>query len=127
MLILSITPTTLKLPVYILIPKARYHNGRTPHPATPRCRHCKQRTMARRCGLCIPCFRVPGIRALYPTPERPCQRRGVGFAKGTELPPSPTDALPGSPEKVAVLEWRVAHGYRLWHPDDSRVAETDVA
>ena len=38
------------------------------------------------------------------------------------LPPlddCPTTALPGSPEKVAVLERRAARGVSLWHPQDA--------
>ena len=36
------------------------------------------------------------------------------------LPPSPTNALPGSPEKVRVLAERVRLGVALWHPLDAR-------
>ncbi len=32
--------------------------------------------------------------------------------------PEPTDALPGTPEKVAVLEERARRGQQLWHPLD---------
>lgn len=32
----------------------------------------------------------------------------------------PTDALPGSPEKIEVLRARVAAGEELWHPKDPR-------
>jgi hypothetical protein len=35
------------------------------------------------------------------------------------LPAQPTDALPGSPEKVAVLEERARLGVSLWHPLDA--------
>jgi hypothetical protein len=35
------------------------------------------------------------------------------------LPDHPTTALPGSPEKVAVLEARAALGVSLWHPGDA--------
>ena len=34
------------------------------------------------------------------------------------LDPNPTPALPGSPEKIAVMEWRVANGYRPTCPLD---------
>jgi len=30
----------------------------------------------------------------------------------------PTEAIPGSPEKVAVLAYRLAEGLPLWHPGD---------
>ncbi len=35
------------------------------------------------------------------------------------LPDSPTQAPPGSPEKIAVLAARYAAGVALWHPDDA--------
>ena len=31
---------------------------------------------------------------------------------------SPTDAVPGSPEKLAILAQRIREGYPLWHPQD---------
>jgi hypothetical protein len=34
-------------------------------------------------------------------------------------PPEPTNALPGSPEKVAILESRARRGVSLWHPKDA--------
>jgi hypothetical protein len=34
------------------------------------------------------------------------------------LPPEPTRAIPGTEEKKAVLEWRVANGYHPHHPKD---------
>ena len=34
------------------------------------------------------------------------------------LPPEPTQALPGTVEKIAVMAQRAAEGYHLYHPDD---------
>lgn len=34
------------------------------------------------------------------------------------IAPSPTRALPGSPEKISVLTMRAMLGYELWHPED---------
>lgn len=39
--------------------------------------------------------------------------------------PSPTDAPPGSPEKVEVLRRRFENGQKLWHPRD-RLEVIDV-
>lgn len=39
--------------------------------------------------------------------------------------PIPTDALPGSPEKIEVLRRRVENGQKLWHPRD-RLEVIDV-
>ncbi len=33
-------------------------------------------------------------------------------------PPEPTKAIPGTEAKIAVMEWRVANGYRPHHPHD---------
>jgi transposase InsO family protein len=43
-----------------------------------------------------------------------------GRGKKRPLPAEPTQALPGSPEKVAILEARLARGEHLWHPQDLR-------
>jgi hypothetical protein len=37
------------------------------------------------------------------------------------LPPVPTEALPGTPEKLAVFRQRAAARMRLWHPEDPRI------
>jgi hypothetical protein len=41
------------------------------------------------------------------------------FVGKSRLPPKPTNALPGSPEKVAILEERARLGVSLWHPLDA--------
>jgi len=41
------------------------------------------------------------------------------FTGQEKLPSQPTNALPGSPEKVAVLEERARLRQRLWHPLDA--------
>lgn len=33
---------------------------------------------------------------------------------------APTDSAPGSPEKIAAIDERLARGQSLWHPDDAR-------
>lgn len=40
------------------------------------------------------------------------------------MPPKPTNALPGTPAKLAVLEYRAANNYELWHPDDAKAPLT---
>ena len=40
--------------------------------------------------------------------------------------PEPTDALPGTPEKVLVLEERARRGQCLWHPLDARLDRSAV-
>ncbi len=87
------------------------------------CRHCCRGKVNRPRGLCWPCYYTPGIRESYPPTSKFAYRnehddRNGGYA----LPPEPTDALPGTPEKVAVIEERARLGLRLWHPGDARRA-----
>lgn len=42
-------------------------------------------------------------------------------SRQTLLPDTPTNALPGSPEKVRILAERVRSGVSLWHPLDARL------
>ena len=78
------------------------------------CRHCN-RTVARRPrGLCSHCYNT--VRDLYPSASK-FSRRGVDAA--TRPPDAPTDARPGTPEKVAALERRAALGQHLWHDNDA--------
>ena len=82
------------------------------------CRHCGRRAVNRPRGCCWSCYYTPGVRQLYP-PTSKFARQGVGNGLGhAPLPPGPTAALPGTPEKVAVLGERAAARLALWHPDD---------
>jgi hypothetical protein len=82
------------------------------------CRHC-QRTVANRPrGLCWSCYYTPGLRDLYPSTSK-FGRRGLDdFYGEAPRPPMPTRALPGSPEKIAVLQERAMKRQALWHPED---------
>jgi hypothetical protein len=57
---------------------------------------------------------------LYPSTGKGVRGLGLGN-KEPPLPTVPTEALPGSPEKVAVLEERVKLGLALWHPADPTI------
>ncbi len=85
------------------------------------CRHCSQlRTLHRR-GLCRSCYARPEIRVLYPRLKADQDKGGMpDLTGGRPHPAEPTDALPGSPEKVDVLAERASRGEVLWHPDDAR-------
>jgi hypothetical protein len=75
------------------------------------CRHC--RLLPRyRWRLCQPCFRIRLLRDLY----RP--RRKLRLGRKLRLAPTPTDAPPGSPAKLAVLCTRARLRVALFHPDD---------
>jgi len=85
------------------------------------CRHCQTCKANRPRGLCWTCYYAHGVRELYPsTSQFAC--RGRRDRNGSS-PPAPfaTDAEPGSPEKVAILEERANMRVQLWHPLDARV------
>jgi len=84
------------------------------------CRSCQLRRANRPRGLCWTCYYTDGARERYPSTSK-FGRRGAGIANRGQRLPVPTSALPGSPEKVAVLEERVARGEMLFHPADARV------
>ena len=73
------------------------------------CRHCSKSKVNRPRGLCWSCYYTPGVKELYPSTSK-YARRGVGnFTGNAPLPPVPTTAAPGTPEKLAVLEQRAKH------------------
>lgn len=82
----------------------------------PPCRRCgKPATRPR--GLCWSCYHSPA-RDAFPSTSK-FARRGVADRVGDPpLPAEPTGALPGSEEKLRVLEARAAARVRLWHPQD---------
>jgi hypothetical protein len=90
------------------------------------CRHCQKVKSNRPRGLCWSCYYTPGVRDLFPSTSK-FARRGVGnFNRRAKLPSCPTAALPGTQEKVAVLEERALLGVSLWHPLDATI-ETSPA
>jgi hypothetical protein len=77
------------------------------------------------CGVCrsklnvVPCpscsrktFRFQG-REMHPEDLRGCRP-----SKRVHPLPEPTRAIPGTPEKIAVLQGRLARGEQMFHPDD---------
>jgi hypothetical protein len=84
------------------------------------CRHCSKSKVNRPRGLCWSCYYTPGVKELYPSTSK-YARRGVGnFTGNAPLPPVPTTAVPGSPEKLAVLEQRAKMKLAIFHPADAR-------
>lgn len=81
-------------------------------PADPPCRHCQGPGPLPPLGLCATCA---GSAAKFAH-----RGHGIGRRLGLKPPPYPTDALPGTPAKVAVLEGRARLGVCLWHPLDAR-------
>ncbi len=61
---------------------------------------------------------------MYPNEEDMPPPRNMGHGvyrvgDTSKLSPTPTEALPGTPEKVVVLEQRARMGVSLWHPLDA--------
>jgi hypothetical protein len=80
------------------------------------CRNCNDMVANRPRGLCWSCYYTPGVRERFtPLSKHGC--RGTGHS-GSLPPDSPTGALPGSQEKIAILQRRAAAGMQLWHPAD---------
>lgn len=84
------------------------------------CQHCGQAKVSRPRGLCWCCYYQPGVREQYPSVSK-FSRRGRGLKASRPLPGQPTGALPGTPEKVAVLGQRAELHQELWHPGDAQL------
>jgi hypothetical protein len=71
-------------------------------------------------GLCWRCHNQSEVRKLYRSTTDSGTPHTGGFKLG-----EPTEALPGTEEKVRVLKDRAAKGLALFHPQDARPAMTD--
>lgn len=96
----------------------------------PLCRHCGMKNAVRPRRLCHGCYDYIPVRDLYPSDYRylakhPSSVNAKGFCNdGRKPPPHPTTALPGTPEKIAVMTERLLQGYHLHHPLDPRLSAT---
>jgi len=84
------------------------------------CLHCKARPGDKCRGLCFKCWNDDGIRASHPPDAKYAAKLPAVKRPGVRMP-APTDARPGSAEKIAVLMGRVARGERLFHPRDAKM------
>ena len=84
----------------------------------PICQHCRQGKVNRPRQLCWGCYYAPGVRDQYPSTSK-YARRGVGNFTEAALACEPTEAVPGTPEKMVVLAERARMRQRLWHPHDA--------
>lgn len=84
-----------------------------------KCLHCGYRVSTRGRQLCQPCFRDIRIRLQYPLLDSSQKGGGVGLTESQLKIPEPTDAMPGSLEKIEVLQRRLLRGERLHHPLDA--------
>ena len=84
----------------------------------PNCQHCHTGKVNRPRQLCWACYYSPGVRDRYPSTSK-YAHRGVGNFTGIPFACEPTDAGPGTPEKMEVLAERARMRQRLWHPLDA--------
>ncbi len=85
-----------------------------------KCKECGERVVSRPRGLCHRCFYDPGVLVRHPIVSKYGARVRQDFC-GMGAMPEPTMAMPGTPEKEAVLTERAARGENLWHPLDADV------
>lgn len=85
--------------------------------ATRLCLHCGERPSNRPRGLCWHCYTRRSVRARH---QHIKPRAVVRMAQDERepLPAAPTQELPGTKEKLAVLAQRLWNGESLWHPQD---------
>jgi hypothetical protein len=93
-------------------------------PSRSLCAQCGVYPGTRAYGLCWRCYYTPGVRRAHQILTR--GKRGsypredqVGVVAPTLLPSTPTEALPGTREKVDEMARRARQGLSLWHPLDA--------
>ena len=86
------------------------------------CQHCHRAVpYLERRGLCKACYLAPQVRAKYPAINIGKFFGKRDFYGGYDLPAEPTDAAPGSDEKIQTLMERSLAGVSLFHPLDRRM------
>lgn len=85
------------------------------------CRHCGPRTGKRgnRCrGLCYGCFMTLSIRKQYSVASNGERRADVADSCCPVVLPEPTDTLPGTEERIRVMQERARLRLAVKHPQD---------
>lgn len=103
-----------------------YPRGEKSRRSLGPCRNCATRKGSRPRGLCYTCYQDGAIRAQH----KGAIGHGIEGQRvrpGKRLPAEPTTALPGSEEKIRVLEARAARGEQLHHPQDAKIAFSESA
>jgi len=84
------------------------------------CQECGLKWANRPRGLCWNCYYRPGVKESYGVSDKFGPKRWPIY---TGQPPSaPTQAIPGTPEKIAVLQSRASQGVDLHHEWDATFA-----
>lgn len=86
--------------------------------ALKKCVHCGERQANRPRRLCWKCYYTPEVKDQYP-PATAHGKRGIALEAPRLPADSPTEAFPGTEEKIAVLMRRAALGQALYHPLDA--------
>src|SRR5262249_319290 len=94
----------------------------------PVCLECKRRPGDRRRGLCWSCFRSKKVRMKFPSFATCPQLRPRGHKalsrKRREDAARPTGALPGTPEKILILQLRACCRLPLFVAGDAEASDT---
>lgn len=93
--------------------------------SVPLCQHCHVKNVNRPRGLCHTCYYTPDVLALYPSTSIHAHV-GHGVKVGKARRAYPTAALPGTPEKVAVMERRAKRGQAIFHAADVRYSTGEL-
>lgn len=84
------------------------------------CVHCHERLKVKPGGLCRRCYNIKELRDQYRLQCERGKHRGLGLEnRDPKRLPCPTNARPGTAEKIRVLASRLEQGYTLWHPLDA--------
>jgi hypothetical protein len=86
------------------------------------CVHCGIGKVSRPRRLCWNCYQQSEVRELYPSTSKYGWRGPNLNLFGAQPAMRPTNAPPGSPEKILVLARRAELGQELWHPHDATFA-----
>lgn len=100
-----------------------------PDPSEPlKCRRCAERPIRSPFGLCRKCYdELPAAeRCKYPQRRRRGSPRTWSLAEPTQLPGEPTEALPGTEEKLRVMVERLRRRQCLFHPRDAQSNPRDL-
>ncbi len=84
-----------------------------------KCQHCKRKKVNRPRGLCWSCYYTPLVRDLHPSTSKYLGKNDDGRRPRFRLPEEPTDARPGSEEKIRIMAARYERGEAIFHPDDA--------
>lgn len=84
------------------------------------CRHCQRKPATRARQLCWRCYESPA-RHLYPVNARHCGTQEAPDFCGESREATPTETLPLTADRLAVLMERAHLGQRLHHPADARL------